>query len=821
MGNQTLSGAWSAEQEVLLSCGGAEESAAVGASASSGPACAAAAALPASCSAVISLTVDPPFQRWWPWELGSPTLYDLEVRFEPEGAGDALSSLTRAVGLRSVELVTEALVEGGRAVGETFFLRVNGVPMFARGANVIPDDVLESAVTPARLARQVADARAVGMNMLRVWGGGRYAGDAFYAAADEAGLLVWQEVMAACAAYPRDAPFLEEVALEVRHQFTRLSAHPSVVLWGGNNEVEASFGWSPVTRAAPQLFAVDFAALFVDVVRPVLQELDPGVVYVDTSPSNGLLSSNPYVKRWGDVSDPAYGDVHFYDYTSDAFDPATYPPAKFVSEFGFMSFPSFSVYQTVTELGDWDLSSAMTDFRLRHAGGVQELQRQMGRHFLHASGETPPVSAFDGPVGASDGPTVTIGGPDVIVAGPNTTNSSESPVALQYKAFTHLSQVQQALAYETAAGVWRRGRDDPATRTMGMLYWQLNDIWQGPSWSSINHGGQWKLLHHAARRFFAPVYLSAWRDGDTLRASLVNDLPLDVRGLLSVDAVLYAARSEADVVTLLPPTATHAAALTAAPAWSGGLASLADAVTRQAQPTQLTYTSDYVLRLRFCPTAVQAAVGLPNPFEVETAGDGAGGNDTQVAAASSAGLTGSSANESCMSSIAGLGAAPGSAACAAASSALVCGEALFHPTEFVDASLWGPPPVLSARALPGAQTGDSGALVLEISSDVVALWVAVEPPPGLAGNFNASGFMLLPWQPQVVVFTPDPVEEGATGAAPMTAEELASKVTLRSLQQSMQEYEAGNPSSSALGLLNGVSLRLSVLGLTIFILTML
>lgn len=88
------------------------------------------------------------------------------------------------------------------------------------------------------------------------------------------------------------------MALEVKHQFTRLSAHPSVVLWGGNNEVEASFGWSPVTRAAPQLFAVDFAALFVDVVRPVLQELDPGVVYVDTSPSNGLLSSNPYVKRW-------------------------------------------------------------------------------------------------------------------------------------------------------------------------------------------------------------------------------------------------------------------------------------------------------------------------------------------------------------------------------------------------------------------------------------------------------------------------------------------------------------------------------------------
>lgn len=137
-----------------------------------------------------------------------------------------------------------------------------------------------------------------------------------------------------------------------------------------------------------------------------------------------------------------------------------------------------AVYQTVTELGDWDLSSAMTEFRLRHGGGVQELQRQMGRHFLHASGETPTVSAFDGPVGASDGPAVTIGGPDVIIAGPNTTNSSESPVALQYKAFTHLSQVQQALAYEAAAGVWRRGRDDPATRTMGMLYWQLNDIWQ-------------------------------------------------------------------------------------------------------------------------------------------------------------------------------------------------------------------------------------------------------------------------------------------------------------------------------------------------------
>ena len=252
---------------------------------------------------------------WWPHGYGEQTLWDFELKFVPSSSSSSpedaspsstsCSSLRRRVGLRTIELVREPAPfsppgptpeQGGPEVSETFFFRVNGVPIFAKGANYIPPHVFHSRA-PALALLAMRNAAAAHMNMVRVWGGGAYPPDAFFEAADELGILVWQEFMAACALYPRDANFLELCRREVKYQAARVGAHASLAIWGGNNELEPAFTWFPESRANEKLFACDYAALFVDVVHRTLKEVHPGVAFIDSSPTNCSLSEEPYVKR--------------------------------------------------------------------------------------------------------------------------------------------------------------------------------------------------------------------------------------------------------------------------------------------------------------------------------------------------------------------------------------------------------------------------------------------------------------------------------------------------------------------------------------------
>ena len=248
---------------------------------------------------------------WWPHGYGEQALFDFELAFVPARSasspeeGAPVSSLRRRVGLRTIELVREPAPfsppgptpeQGGPETSETFYFRVNGVPIFAKGANYIPPHVFHSRA-PALALLAMRNAAAAHMNMVRVWGGGAYPPDAFFDAADELGILVWQEFMAACALYPRDANFLELCRREVKYQAARVGAHSSLAIWGGNNELEPAFSWFPESRANEKLFAVDYAALFIDVVHKTLQEVHPGVAFIDSSPTNCSLSEEPYVKR--------------------------------------------------------------------------------------------------------------------------------------------------------------------------------------------------------------------------------------------------------------------------------------------------------------------------------------------------------------------------------------------------------------------------------------------------------------------------------------------------------------------------------------------
>ena len=407
---------------------------------------------------IVSLAIDLPpgsYEKWWPVGYGAQPLYTFDVVYTPSAAPEAATALSRRVGIRTVELVRDPIpvADVGGDGGETFFFKVNSVPIYAKGTNMIPIHIVASRTTAADLVGMVKASVAANMNMIRVWGGGLYPADAFYSACDEAGVLVWQEFMAACALYPRDPAFAEEVRKEVTYQARRLNHHASLAIWGGNNEIEASFGWFTPSRANERLYVADYTALFVDVVRSALRAVDSGTAFVDTSPSKGVIvnDGSDYVKRWGDVADWRRGDVHFYTVTDDALNVTTFPRAKFVSEFGFQSFASWeAVKGDLAGPGDWSHNATAIEFRQRHPGNTAALNTAMGRHYQ--------VPAAWAPAGLGKAAAAT---------------AQEG----LFKAWIYLTQVYQAAAYETASGYWRRIKGEPDAQTMGVLYWQLNDIW--------------------------------------------------------------------------------------------------------------------------------------------------------------------------------------------------------------------------------------------------------------------------------------------------------------------------------------------------------
>jgi beta-mannosidase len=482
-----------------------------------------------------SIVVDNP-DLWWPVGSGTQFLYSLEVRY---GGGSSRQSLIRKIGLREVELVQDPMeadsaadvtVDGKAGLyvvpPASFYFRINRLPVFIRGANFIPIDVFESRVTPADREFIVRAAVASNMNMLRVWGGGRYQPDDFYALCDELGVLVWQEVMLACALYPSDKAFLTEITLEVTEQAFRLGTHASIVVWGGNNENEVALGWFSESLLNRDLYVADYSALYGGTVYPALVAVigSSGAMaaWVDSSPSNGLLSTDPYAKRWGLASTAAAGDVHFYNYACDCEDFNSYPQARFVSEFGFQTMPSFLAYKPVSSPTDWAPDSDLMLHRQRHEDGNSQIQSQLAQHF----------------------------------ALPSVCADSDSR---SFDMYLYLVGLQQSRCYETAVNRWRQLRSQ-AAHTMGILYWQLNDIWQGPSWASIEWGGRWKPLQYAMKRAYAPVVVTVSAVSSGVAVS--SPSPIEIH---AVNDLLHSAVSVTVTVHLVSWTDSQSSSVL----WSG------------------------------------------------------------------------------------------------------------------------------------------------------------------------------------------------------------------------------------------------------------
>lgn len=412
-------------------------------------------------------------RRWWPVGYGAQDRYTVQVRVD--GGGEPAHEASQRIGLRTVRLQREVDRQGGQGFGFV----INDVPVFAKGANVIPFDAFPARVTRERLRRDLQAARDANMNMLRNWGGGYYEDDAFFDIADELGLLVWQDFMFGGGMQPGyDPAFRANVVAEARDNIRRLRHHPSIVLWCGNNEEETAWkdwGHGKQLKDADPAFAEKvwqgYVDLFGNDLRVVVAEEALGVPYWSSSPSNDLDEK---------ANDSTRGDKHYWEVWGNPALPVTAylkQTPRFMSEYGLQA---------------WPQQSTVDAFARREEQQVDGPVIQAHQKFLAGKGNERLLHYIE----------------------------MEYGTPRSFADFLYLSQVMQAEGIELAALHHRASRP----YTMGSLYWQLNDVWPGASWSSLDYYGNWKALHYHARRFFAGTAVAALRDenGNT-RLSLLND----------------------------------------------------------------------------------------------------------------------------------------------------------------------------------------------------------------------------------------------------------------------------------------------------------
>jgi len=458
--------------------------------------------------AVVPVRIERP-QRWYPAGYGKQSLYRFTARVS--GSDGTRTQTSRRTGLRSIELRRDQ-----DRWGRGFAFVVNGIPIFAKGANAIPFDAFPSRVTRKQLQRVLESARNANMNMIRNWGGGYYESDDFFELADELGLLVWQDFMFGGGMQPGyDPAFRDNVRAEARDQVRRLRDHPSIVLWCGNNEEETAWkdwGTGKKLTAEDPVFAKKvwqgYVQLFGKDLREVVAEEGGGVPYWSSSPGNDLD---------GPSNDSDRGDKHYWSVWAGSEPVQNYldETPRFMSEYGLQGWPAMRTIRSFAADEDLRIDSPVIRAHQKFLAGDGNARLL---HYIRAD----------------------YGEPE------------------DFADFVYLSQVMQAEGIEMAALHHRASRP----RTMGSLYWQLNDVWPGASWSSIDYYGRWKPLHFHARRFFADLAVAALRHRGETRVSLVSDRTVAVAAELRTRVIDFDGkvhRDERRHVTLAPLAAIAAA----------------------------------------------------------------------------------------------------------------------------------------------------------------------------------------------------------------------------------------------------------------------
>lgn len=421
--------------------------------------------LPETMAAEQVITIEHP-QLWWPNGLGKQPLYRVTVRL---ATGD-----TRVwrIGLRTMTVSREK-----DEWGEEFCHVVNGMKVFAMGADYIPEDNILARVTPERTRRLLEDCKAANFNAIRVWGGGYYPDDAFYDICDELGLLVWQDLMYACAFYDLTPDFERSIRVETQQNVARLRHHASLALICGNNEMEMFMAgansalinhrtWEFVPTYPHHI--TDYVKMFEYILPAIVKETAPQTYWWPASPSSGGNFDAPNDENRGDNHywDVWHGEKPFTEYRKFFF--------RYASEFGFQSFPCLKSVEQFTLPDDRNIFSRVMERHQRNQAANGKILSYLSQTFRYPN-------SFD----------------DLLYA----------------------SQLMQAEAIRYGVEHWRRNRG----RCMGAIIWQLNDIWPVASWASIDYYGRWKALHYAAKRFFAPVMVSAEEEGELSQNPKINE----------------------------------------------------------------------------------------------------------------------------------------------------------------------------------------------------------------------------------------------------------------------------------------------------------
>ncbi|XP_063224115.1 beta-mannosidase-like [Bacillus rossius redtenbacheri] len=443
-------------------------------------------------------------ELWYPNGLGKQKMYNMSFQFISNNGTEKIQIHTR-YGFVTHKLIEEPVDEKDVTKGTTFHIRTNGLDYFHKGVNWIPANILPERASDEKTLRSLLQAvRDAHMNIVRVWGGGLYESDLFYDLADEYGITVWQDFMFACSMYPVGAEFLASVRAEVSQQVRRLQSHPSVAVWAGNNENEGALrdNWYG-TGSDFQLYKKDYVTLYVDTIMKSVQATDGTRDFVVSSPSNGwkTVKEGYVAENPGDV---LYGDIHYYNYDINGWDSTRYSVPRFSSEYGFQSYPSLGSLQEVAEPSDLVFSSKFVSHRQHHPSGNDEIVQQVQRNM------------------------------------PFTLNESSVE---NFASLIFLSQINQAMSIKTETEHYRRSQSLLTAagqgRTMGAMYWQLNDVWQAPSWSSIEFDGRWKMLHYYAKNFFAPVLLSPYVTSDgSFEVAAISDIDYNETVRLNFDIMV-------------------------------------------------------------------------------------------------------------------------------------------------------------------------------------------------------------------------------------------------------------------------------------------
>ena len=420
---------------------------------------------------------------WWPTGIGEQHLYTYQFAIKQ---GKEQISKKLKFGLRTIELIQEK-----DKVGSSFYFKINGIPTYMKGTNYIPQDNFVSRVSKKDYEKLITSTADANMNMIRIWGGGIYEDDYFYELCDEKGLLIWQDFMYACAFYPGDHDFLENVKQETIDQVNRLKNHTSIALWCGNNEIDEAWhnwgyqkqmGWS---KSDSLKVWNDYQTTFHHIIPSVLDSILPKTEnrYWPSSPSIG----------WGRKESLTQGDSHYWGvwWGMEPFEMYEKKVPRFASEYGFQGMPTLSTVQSMFTAKDTlSRDSKIILAHQKHAKGWETINEYMQRDYV---------------------------------------------VPKDFVQYNYVSQLLQSRGTQIAIEAHRRAKP----YNMGSLYWQLNDVWPVTSWASVDKLGIWKAVHYQVKHSFENVLISVAKDEKEYSIYVINDLLKDLIGNIELSIINF------------------------------------------------------------------------------------------------------------------------------------------------------------------------------------------------------------------------------------------------------------------------------------------